>query len=190
MIEFMLPKNGVTSFTNTEPVIIEFSIEIKPTPKLRINDPNSLRSKNKIPTTRQKLEELVRECIDVKKMSFVDTVLYLGVSSSTIRRICRTLKIGRYSNPWYLGPRLNSSQVPFGWNSVHGFLEKNIEEWGIVEKMFFLRVEGKSLNWIAAEMTRLEIKTKNGGKWYAKTISQILKFNEKFYGKKVRRTHE
>jgi hypothetical protein len=57
-------------------------------------------------------------------------------------------------------------------------LEKNPTEWVHVEQMQQFRMEGKSFHWIAAEMTKLGIKTKNGGKWHAKTVSQIIKFNK------------
>jgi len=40
------------------------------------------------------------------------------------------------------------------------------------------RQSGKSYHWIARHMELLGVKTKNGGKWYAKTISQILKYNQ------------
>lgn len=93
---FGLYANGVTAYANVELFIIEFSHRIKPAARLQINDPNNLKLKNKIPTSREKLTELVKVCIDTKKMSFVDTILYLGVSPSTIRRVCRTLKIGNY----------------------------------------------------------------------------------------------
>jgi hypothetical protein len=147
---------------------------IPPVSRLNINDPNSQKSKDKLAITKQKLGELARECMEVKKMSFVDTVLYLGVSSTTVRRICRTLKIGRYRDQIPGEIRANSSQVPFGWNSVNGFWVKNLEEWHRVEMMFKFHEEGRSLNWIAKELTRMEVITKNGGKWYAKTVSQIL----------------
>ncbi len=174
---FCFLKNGVTDWNKVEPIFIEFSVMIPPFSRLNINDPNSPRSKDKLPITKQNLGELVWECIEVKKMSFLDTVLYLGVSSTTVRRICRTLKIGRYRDQIPGEIRANSSQVPFGWNSVNRFLEKNPGEWHCVEMMIKFREAGKSLHWIANELTRLGVKTKNGGKWYAKTVSQILTFN-------------
>jgi hypothetical protein len=173
----------VTGWLSIEPIFIDFSVMIPPVSRLYINEPNSKKSKDKLPITKLKLSELVRECIECKKMSFVDTVLYLGVSPTTVRRICRTLKIGRYREQIPGEIKANSSQVPFGWNSVNGFLEKNPDEWRCVEMMFKFRGEGKSLHWIANEMIKMGVKTKNGGKWYAKSISQILKFNEKFSSK-------
>ena len=46
--------------------------------------------------------------------------------------------------------------------------------------MFKLREQGRSLHKIVAELTHRKVPTKNGGRWFAKSISQILKFNEKF----------
>lgn len=151
---------------------------IPPTSRLYVNDPNSKKSKDKLPVSKQKLGELIRECVEVKKMRITDTVVYLGVSSTTVLRICRTLKIGRYRDQIPGEIRANSSQVPFGWNSVNGFLEKNPDEWRCVEMMFKFRKEGKSLHWIASKLTLMGVKTKNGRKWYAKTVSQILNSNE------------
>jgi hypothetical protein len=167
----------VTVWNKVEPIFIEFSVAISPVSRLNINNPNSKESRDKLPISRLKLGELIRECVEVKKMSFVDTVMYLGVSSTTVRSICRTLKDGRYRDQIPGEIRANSSQVPFGWKSVNGFLEKNPEEWRCIEMMFKFREEGKSLHWIANELTRLGIKTKNGRKWYAKTVSQILMLN-------------
>lgn len=176
----MEEEDGVTLWSKIEPIEFPFTVIIPCTPRLRVNDPKHKKSKDKVPVTQQRFYELVRLCIEIKKMSFTDTVLYLGVSPTTVRRVCRTLKIGRYREQVPSDIPSKSSQIPFGWNSVNGFLEKNPEERRCVEMMFKFREEGKSLHWIAAEMTRRGIKTKNGGKWHAKTVSQILELNKKF----------
>jgi hypothetical protein len=167
-------KIGVTIWPKTDPIEIPFEITLRPTHRLRINDPNRPKSKHKIPVSREILMKLVRECIEVKKLSFTDTVIKLGVSPTTVRRVCRTLKIGRYREQSESDRLSNSSQVPFGWKSVHGFLEKDPIEWRCVEMMKKFREEGKSFHWIAKEMTRLGVKTKNSGRWHAKTVIQIL----------------
>jgi len=46
--------------------------------------------------------------------------------------------------------------------------------------MFRLRRQGLSLHKIVKELKHFKVPTKNGGRCFAKTISQILKFNEKF----------
>jgi len=160
-----------------EPILVPFEVKVFNTPRLRIKDPNSKDSKKKMSITDQKLAEIVRECIEVRKLSLTETVLVLGVSPTPIRRICRTLKIGRYREQIPSDIRSKSSQVPYGWNSVNGFLEKNPGEWIHVEQMQQFRLEGRSFHWIAAEMARLGVKTKNRGKWFANTVSQILRFN-------------
>lgn len=74
-----------------------------------------------------------------------------------------------------------------------GVLEKDPTEWSRVEMMFKLRQQGQSLHRIAAELTRQKVPTKNGGQWFAKTISQILKFNEQFlndFKKTIGGSHE
>ena len=109
----------------------------------------------------------------------METILTLGVSLTTVLRVCRTLKIGRYSDQIPSEMRSNSSQQPYGWKSVNGVLEKEPSEWRCVELMSQLREQGLSLHKIAAELTHRKVPTKNGGRWFAKSISQILKFNEK-----------
>lgn len=173
-------KNGVTHWNKVEPIFIPFRLNL--TVKFATNSTasNSLKLKQKMAYSKAKLEALVRECIEAKKLSFTDTVLELGVSPTTVRRICRTLKIGRYSDQIPLERRSNSSQQPYGWKSVNGILEKEPSEWQCVKLMHQLREQGMSLHKIAAELTDRKIPTKNGGRWFAKSISQILKFNEKF----------
>jgi len=46
--------------------------------------------------------------------------------------------------------------------------------------MFKSLEKGHSLHKIAAELTQRKIFIKNGGKWVAKSITQIFKFNENF----------
>ncbi|MCM0607270.1 MAG: recombinase family protein [Xanthomonadaceae bacterium] len=133
-----------------------------------------------LPLSKQELAAKIKEAFEVEKLSFVDVVLDLGVSPTTIRRICRTLEIGRYSDQIPSELRSNSSQQPYGWKSVNGVLEKEPSEWRCVELMFQLREQGLSLHKIAADLTHRKIPTKNGGRWFSKSISQILKFNEKF----------
>lgn len=174
--------NGVTLWSKVEPITLEFSEEISITLKSNEIGSNAATLHRNHTYSKAKLHELVRECFEVKKLSFTDTIIELGVSPTTVRRVCRTLKIGRYQVEIPLGLRSNSSQVPYGWKSVLGVLEKEPREWRCVEMMYKLQEQGKSLHKIAAELTRREVPTKNGGKWFAKTVSQILKFNSKFLG--------
>jgi len=171
----------VTDWLKVEPIIIPIRKEILSSNTSSTIAANTLKLKDKIKYSKQKLESLVRDCIVVQKLSFTDTVITLGVSPTTVRRVCRTLKIGRYNDQIPSELRSNSSQQPYGWKSVNGVLEKDPAEWRCVEMMFKFREEGLSLHKIAAELTHRKIPTKNGGKWFAKSISQILKFNEKFF---------
>ncbi|MCM0607259.1 MAG: recombinase family protein [Xanthomonadaceae bacterium] len=170
----------MTHWLKVEPIFITFKIELSSSFSSSPTPANSLKLNHKIKYSKAKLEALVRECIEVKKLSFVETIIALSVSPTTVRRICRTIKIGRYSDQIPSGMRSNSSQQPYGWKSVNGILEKEPSEWRCVELMFQLRQDGLSLHKVAAELTHRKVPTKNGGRWFAKSISQILKFNEKF----------
>lgn len=130
--------------------------------------------------TRSNLETQIRQLIEVKKLPFSEVVVRLGVSPTTVRRVCRTLKIGRYSEQVPSKLISNSSQVPFGWKTTNGVLEKDPNEWKWIEQMHQFRLEKKSFHWIARFMTQKGVKTKNGGQWFAKTISQILKRSKEF----------
>jgi hypothetical protein len=170
----------VTHWLKVEPIFIPFKIALNAAFSTGQIASNSLKLNHKIKYSKAKLEALVRECIEVKKLTFVETIITLGVSLTTVLRICRTIKIGRYSDQIPSEMRSNSSQQPYGWKSVNGVLEKELKEWQCVELMFQLREQGLSLHKIAAELTHRKVPTKNGGRWFAKSISQILKFNEKF----------
>lgn len=173
-------KNGVPDCHSIGQIAYSFDLSIPSILNLRGTAPNNLNLNGKLPLSKQELAVKIREAFEVKRLSFVEVILELGVSPTTIRRICRTLKIGRYSDQIPSELRSNSSQQPYGWKSVNGVLEKEPSEWQCVELMFQFRNQGLSLHKIAAEFTHREIPTKNGGRWFAKSISQILKFNEKF----------
>ncbi len=170
----------MTEWVKIEPVVIPISRSALD--KL-YSDPiaaNPSKVKDKIKHSKARLEALVRECIEGRKLSFTDTVLELGVSPTTVRRVLRTIKIGRYNEQIPSELRSNSSQQPYGWKSVNGILEKQPSEWRCVELMFKLRSQGLSLHKIAAHLNAQKIPTKNHGQWHAKSVSQTLKFNEKF----------
>lgn len=101
---------------------------------------------------------------------------------TTVRRVCRTLEIGPYA-PSGPGIKRSSAQCPFGWTSQKCRLVKDAAEWRWVERMAALRQAGSSLHEIARHLTDLKVPTKNGGRWFARTVSQILKFNELHFNK-------
>jgi len=65
--------------------------------------------------------------------------------------------------------------VPFGYDCNNGSLSINPEEGVIVQKMIALRKRGRSYQKIATHLNAKEIPSKNGGKWYPKTVMGILK---------------
>ena len=65
--------------------------------------------------------------------------------------------------------------VPFGYNCNNGSLSPNPEEAAVVQKMIALRKRGRSYQKIAAHLNTKEIPSKNGGKWYPKTVMGVLK---------------
>ena len=96
---------------------------------------------------------------------------------TTVRRVCRTLKLGRYElkKPGAITPR--SSQIPYGWRRDGGGLCHHPEEWSLVLEMKWLRERGLSLHKIAAKLNDDGVPTKNKRRWHAKSVSQILEFN-------------
>ena len=173
-------KNGVTEVHSIGQIVYSFDRSVSTKKPHHNSGVTELNLQGNLPISKQELAVKVKEAFEVKKLSFVDVVIGLGVSPTTIRRICRTLGIGRYSDQIPSELRSNSSQQPYGWKSANGVLEKESSEWQCVELMFQFRSQGLSLHKIAAELTHRKIPTKNGGRWFAKSVYQILKFNEKF----------
>lgn len=172
--------NGVTEFHSIGQIAYSFDRPVFTKSQYHKSDLTRVNLQGNLPLSKHELAIKIKEAFEVEKLSFVEVVLGFGVSPTTVRRICRTLKIGRYSDQIPSELRSNSSQQPYGWKSVNGILEKDPTEWRCVELMFQFRNQGLSLHKIAAELTHRKIPTKNGGRWFAKSISQILKFNEKF----------
>ena len=163
-----------------EPISIDFDIQIPVIEPTQIFFGNSLKPKAKAGVSKLEIQAQVKQLIEVKNLTISQVATTLCVAQIPVRRICRTLKIGPYRAQSASELRPRSSQLPFGWKLVRGNLEKEHKEWRIVILMNEFRDQGKSLHKIADELTRLGIPTKNNGKWFAKTISQVLKFNEKF----------
>lgn len=126
--------------------------------------------------SRDQVESDIARLITEQKMDIPAVSVRLALSLSTVRRVCRTRKIGNYSVD-ATGLVSRSSQVPFGWDVVQGRLQHNPTEWKWVLEIHRLHLSGTSLNQIAATLTAKDVATKSGGRWFAKTISQILKFN-------------
>jgi len=69
--------------------------------------------------------------------------------------------------------------VPFGWNVAGGVLSPAPTEMKWVQVAQKMRREGASLHEIARTFNAQQVPTKNGGRWHAKTTSQILDFNDR-----------
>ena len=69
----------------------------------------------------------------------------------------------------------NFNEVPYGYDVVDGLLVPNEIEQEVLLKIHSLRKNGWTLQATADELNEENIHTKNGGKWWPFTISQILK---------------
>ncbi|OQW47624.1 MAG: hypothetical protein A4S09_15030 [Proteobacteria bacterium SG_bin7] len=159
-----------------EPLTLEFNIDIPIEISKSQNQYKA--SKLKVISTipRSDVTTEIQRLADSEKMEMNAISAKLGVSLSTVRRVCRTHKIGNYS---FQSTKIvsRSSQVPFGWDVAQGRLQQNPKEWAWVLEIQRLRGSGTSLHKIADFLASQKVATKNGGKWFAKTVSQILKFN-------------
>jgi len=123
---------------------------------------------------RSDLPEQIQRLIEEKGLSISRLAKELGVSVTTVRRICRTHHLSVYQKSLH-GRRSRSLQAPFGWDVVLGELIPNPEEQNWISQMKERFRAGESLHSIARFLTGERVRTKNGGRWHAKTISQILK---------------
>jgi predicted DNA-binding protein (UPF0251 family) len=174
---FDLLKNGVTVWAAVEPLVIEFDILVLPDGYRLAPSGKPMESSELTPLTRAQFEARLTKLIEDEKLPFGDAAIRLGVSPTTVRRTCRTLKLGSYRDLKAGAVRALSSQAPFGWDLVQGELRRNPEEWEWVVEIRRMRMGGQSLRKIADYLRTQKVATKNGGQWHAKTVSQILKFN-------------
>lgn len=165
-----------------EPLTIEFNIDIP----IEISKPENQHKASKLKeisrAPRGDVTKEIQRLADSEKMEMNAISARLGVSLSTVRRVCRTHKIGNYSFK-YTKIVSRSSQAPFGWDVAQGRLQQNPKEWAWVLEIQRLRGSGTSLHKIANILSSKNVATKNGGKWFAKTVSQILKFNRQYLAK-------
>ena len=66
------------------------------------------------------------------------------------------------------------STTPFGFNRKRNKLVENPEEQRALAFIFRARMAGYTLQYIADELTRMDVKCKRGGKWYPTTIRYLL----------------
>lgn len=70
------------------------------------------------------------------------------------------------------------SHVPYGFDRVDKDLVINPDEAKQIEYMIQLRNKGYGFRKIATTLNNSEIKSKHGGKWYAKTVEQVIQRNK------------
>lgn len=163
----------------TEPLWVDFDVEIPVS-----SDPHRFAgkppvNKGKIGLSRAFAKDELERLLVKENLSFGEVAKRLELSVITVRRWCRTLKIGRYAQKTKkVRPLSASSQVPFGWTQIQGVLQKDQKEMRWVELARKMRLRGESYHSIARHFQSRGVSTKNGGKWHAKTISQILEFND------------
>ncbi len=159
-----------------EPLTLDFNIAVPVKSIKTQNQSKSIRSRSISTLSRADIELQVKQFVEIEKIPLDQVTHRLGISLTSVRRVCRTLKIGKYSVAE--GAIVSrSSQAPFGWDVVHGQLQFNEMEWPWVQEIYRLHLSGTSMHKIAATLVDQNVPTKNGGRWFAKTISQILKFN-------------
>jgi len=139
---------------------------------------NKPETKGKEAKSRAFVESEIQRRIGAEKQSLEQVAAALEISLTTVRRVCRTLKLGRYSpDALKKGAASKSSQPPFGWDVEHGVLKKKPAEMRWVKLARAMRAKGESFNSIARHFQGRAVPTKNGGRWHARTVIQILNFN-------------
>lgn len=167
----------MTLWSVVEPLTVRFKIDINAEDLVPKNPTKHSKSRRIRLQTRDELRGHIKDLIEGEHLSLEEVSELLGVALTTVRRACRTLKIGPNGIQPTGSISSRSSQTPFGWTLFYGHLQTNKEEWKWVLKIHFMRQSGYSLHKIAAFLCERNVPTKNGGRWFAKTVSQILEFN-------------
>ncbi len=95
----------------------------------------------------------------------------LGVSRDLVRQVLKRANIKVQATRRALDM---TGQTPFGWKREKGRLVPHVFEQKIVVRIVEGRRSGLSLHAIARAFNGEKVETKNGGRWHAKSISQIL----------------
>jgi transposase-like protein len=111
-----------------------------------------------------------------EKRSIHEIARQLGLSRDAVRGRLRAAGVPlRKGRPPQAGPRA----VPYGWRREEGGLVRDEAEQRVIAKIRRDRAEGRSLHAIARELSDLGVKTKTGGRWHAKTVSQIIAYQRR-----------
>lgn len=170
-------KNGVSVWSVVEPLLLDFDLPI-PTANTRHDGRSkSVKTRGKGLVSRADIKERIRRSVGADGRSISQAAGGLGMSLTTVRRVCRTLGIGPYLRRKDGDIPSQSSQVPYGWERRGAGLRRHPDEWTRVLEMHRLRKQGLSFHKIAAHLTDTNVHSKNGRRWHAKSVSQILEFN-------------
>ena len=105
----------------------------------------SVENKEKCRLERHELGVEIERLFREENLSLEGISARVKMSLITVRRVCRTVRLGRYASQLDLtGPVSLSSQVPFGWVVEQGILKENPEEMRWVCEAKKLLASGKS----------------------------------------------
>ncbi len=108
------------------------------------------------------------------KLSLKQIADKLGVSRDVVRKVLKEQKIKIIPTRRTLDL---TGQTPFGWKKELRVLVPHLAEQRIISRMVEARHNRLSLHAIARAFNEEQVRTKNGGRWHAKSISQILECN-------------
>lgn len=74
---------------------------------------------------------------------------------------------------------LATSHAPYGYDKVDGRIIENNEEMTVVRFILLWRQDGESYDMIARRLNESDRKPKKGGQWSAKTIRDVVLYQEK-----------
>ena len=170
----------MTVWLVVEPLWLDFDAAVTVPRNSSAGKAKSIEFKDNDELTHLELKMKLKQLLEGEKHSLEQAAAEVGISVTTVRRIVRTLELGRYApESRRKGVLSRSSQVPFGWASEQGMLHEDPAEMKWVRVARDLRAQGQSYHDISRYFHERGVPTKNGGRWHAKTISQILDFNSR-----------
>lgn len=124
------------------------------------------------------VEDQIHDLYVRDKISLKQIALRMEVSRDYVRKT-----LFRKGIPVIHGRRETdlTGQIPYGWKKREGKLVPFRQEQKVIELMQRARDRGVSLHKIAKRLNERGTPTKAGGKWHAKSVSQILERNANFF---------